>query len=68
MIGASTFPAAVDLTIIALTIVIVIYRAVVLAIAGPLRGTRWEAVNYVTALALVAFTVVAIGRIAELLD
>lgn len=68
MIGASTFSAGVDLAIIALTIVIVVWRAVLLAIAGRLRGSRWEAVNYATAVALAAFTIVAIGRIADLLD
>ena len=68
MIAISTFPAAVDLAIIALTIVIVVCRAVLLAIHGPLYNPRWRTFNYATAAALVAFTVVALGRIADLLD
>ena len=68
MIGVSMFPQAVDLAIIALTIVIVVWRAVLLAVHGPLRGPRWQGFNYATAGALMIFTVVALGRIADLLD
>ena len=68
MIGVSTFPGAADLVIIALTIVIVVWRAVLLAVNGPLHGPRWEGFNYATAGALLAFTAVAVGRIAALLD
>ena len=68
MIAISTFPAAVDLAIIALTIAIVVCRVVLLAVHGRLRGPRWQRFNYATAAALVAFAVVALGRIADLLD
>ena len=67
MIGISTFPTAIDLAFIALTIAIVVWRAVLLAIHGPLRGPRWQGFNYVTVGALLIFSVVILGRIADLL-